>query len=820
MTPSGRPSPPRGEAWDSRGRGGLTSAEAAIWAGQRLDPGKSLYNMSLAFHIDEAVDPALLEQAFEEVGAGSDSLRTVFEFDGHRTVAVVRARTDLRFEVMELEEDPGSEDLNTVLGRIAARPFATDRALSALTLIQRPGDQSTIVLTQHHLVTDAWSMVLLFRRLGSAYRGLAAGTPVEDSFPSFSDRRTREHRLKTTPEWERARRFWAEGTPAAGTRRQAYGRAAAGTGKAERRPVTIPEPLGDRMRALLNVAPFKGLSEEQSGFTVFATALAAWMARCLDREQVSIGVPFRMRSDEAAKETNGLFVELFPLHLTVDPTDTFEELALKVKAGLTRMAAHALPGASAGVPRSAFDVVLNYLPGMEVDFGGQKTVAEWVHTGFIDPAHIVRLHVHPFGAGTNLQVDADLSTDVFGDLEAGWFRTHLTTLLDAATRDPGMEIGSPDLTTWDEVGSYVPASVRVRRPASVLEIFDAQVAARPAAAAVEDAEGSLSYEQLDGKSRRIAQKLVESGVERGALVGISLPRSADLVVAVLGVLRAGAAFVPLDPGAPLLRNRWILEDSGVGIVLSDGPSAPGTQGQGTSPPGDPARWYSLSELEGRADEEVPAVDPIAAGDPRPVSPEETAYVLYTSGSTGRPKGVEVTHGGLADYVTWAVETYAEEGPVRLPFFTSPAFDLTLTSVLVPLASGGTVVVFGQDPDEPAATTVQRIFTEGRVDVVKLTPLTSFPSPALHSRGIEGEDADPGGRRTSPLPCRPNPAPPGSRGGALQRVRAHRGHGGVYDPPLRPRGGPGPLGTDRPGRSQCHDPNHGRSLEAGSPGRRR
>ena len=506
VTPSGRPSPPGGEAWDSRGRGGLTSAEAAIWAGQRLDPGKSLYNMSLAFHIDEAVDPALLEQAFEVVGAGSDSLRTVFEFDGHRTVAVVRAPTDLRFEVMELEEDPGSEGLSTVLGRIAARPFATDRALSALTLIQRPGDQSTIVLTQHHLVTDAWSMVLLFRRLGSAYRGLAAGTPVEDSFPSFSDRRTREHRLKTTPEWERARRFWAEGTPAAATRHQAYGRAAAGTGRAERRPVTIPEPLSDRIRALLNVTPFKGLSEEQSGFTVFATALAAWMARCLDREQVSIGVPFRMRSDEAAKETNGLFVELFPLHLTVDPTDTFEELALKVKAGLTRMAAHALPGASAGVPRSAFDVVLNYLPGMEVDFGGRKTVAEWVHTGFIDPAHIVRLHVHPFGAGTNLQVDADLSSDVFGDLEAGWFRTHLTTLLDAATRDPGMEIGSPDLTTWDEVGSYVPASVRVRRPASVLEIFDAQVAARPAATAVEDAEGSLSYEQLDGKSRRIARE--------------------------------------------------------------------------------------------------------------------------------------------------------------------------------------------------------------------------------------------------------------------------------------------------------------------------
>ncbi|MDH3224056.1 MAG: amino acid adenylation domain-containing protein, partial [Gemmatimonadota bacterium] len=572
-----------------------------------------------------------------------------------------------------------------------------------VTLVRR-GENSVLVITQHHLATDAWSMTRLFHRLGGLYRELREGRPPSvQACPTFAERRAWEERLRNSPEWAESHGFWQGVSPKGSKRRHFYGKPASGRGRAVRKRLPLTAEQSDGIRRRMAQQPFRGLSDDQSGFTLFATVLAAWMYRAGDREHITVGVPVRMRPDPAARDTCGPFVELFPLEVTVEGQDTFEELAARVKAGLTRLAAHALPGSSAGVPRNAFDAVLNYVPTVALEFGGQSAVGEWIHTGFVDPAHVLRLHVHRFGSGESPTLDADLSTDVFGELESGWFSGHFRALLDAVIADPKRRVAEVSLTTWAEVATFVPERVSKRRSGNILNGFQAQVLARPDAPAVEDDKVALSYRMLDERSSRAAAGLAAAGAGRETLVGISLPRSVDFIVATLAVLRSGAAFVPLDPGAPPERNRHILADAGAEILIYGPGGQIATKGEGA------LRGMSLGELEAASEEGLQ--------EPRE---DDLAYVLYTSGSTGRPKGVEVAHGSLLDYVAWAAECYAADAQVRFPFFTSPAFDLTLTSILVPLVTGGTVVVY-PDLTEPAATTVQRVFQEGRVDTVKLTP---------------------------------------------------------------------------------------------------
>ncbi len=713
---SGRPLPVwTGESAESpAGRASLTTAEASIWAGQRLDGGMPLYNMSIAFHIDEALEPTVVQRALQSLAAERDILRTVYVFDGTRPVPIVREDVGPSLQVLEENVAGPSRSLPDALAEAAAAPLSPETELTRLTLVPGRDGTSVLILTQHHLVTDAWSMTRLFGRLGELYRTLAEGRdPAFEDVPQFAARRHLEQGLRSSPEWARAQAFWQHASPPEFAKRHFYGKPAQGRGESVRTPLPLNARQSEGIRQLVAQPPFRGLSEEQSGFTFFASILAAWMHRTGDRQRVTIGVPFRMRPDQEARETSGLFVELFPLSIKVEREDTFEDLARRVKAALLKMSVYALPGASAGVPRDAFDVVLNYIPQMELEFGGRSATAEWVHPGFVDPSHVVRLHVHGLGPGPQPNLDVDLSTDVFGPLERGWFNRHFSALMDAAVRNPDTTIGDVDITTWDEAAGFVPTSQTKVRPGSILELFQKRVDADPDAPAIEEGETVISYRALDERSRRAAAGLSDAGAKPGDLVGISIPRSADYIVAMLAVLRSGAAFVPIDPDAPAARNDHILKDAGTEIIVHSGadghgapfPSVPGRETAHESL----RRRLSLRELELAP----PRLDP---------NPDESdlAYVLYTSGSTGQPKGVEVTHGNLADYVSWAAECYGNRAAVRLPFFTSPAFDLTLTSLLVPLVTGGSVVVY-RDHGEPAATTIQRVFEENRVDVVKLTP---------------------------------------------------------------------------------------------------
>ena len=451
----------------------------------------------------------------------------------------------------------------------------------------------------------------------------------------------------------------------------------------------------------------RSLSTDLSLFHVFATILLAYLHRVGDTSRPQITVPSHNRGTATLGETMGVLIELFPLAAAVDPADTFLSLARKVARANQERLVHAVTGTSCLAPRS--EVVLNYIKGGLGPVADLPTTVSWIHSGWVDPDHALRMQVYDFDGTGEFRLDLDLGEELFGPAESDWAERHLLLLLDAFLSEPEQLVASPALTSPGELRQFVASSTRKTPDApsgvALTTLFHAHADRTPDAIAVRDGERVLTYGELQDKVRGLAVRLEGLGYGRTGRVGLCVPRSADLVVASLGALEAGATFVPLDPGIPDARARVIAADAGLSRALT------------TAALSDRVRGWGLEAVPVECRADISSSQPTPGTD---ATPHNAAYVLYTSGSTGRPKGVVTPRAALDNYVSWARYQYTGGAPTDFALFTSPAFDLTMTSLFVPLTCGGGVVVYGGDATNDAFV-VRQVFEEDAVDVVKLTP---------------------------------------------------------------------------------------------------
>ena len=687
----------------------LTAGERPIFASQALNPGEPLFNMAVAVEIEGSLDPRALEEALRRVLDGADALRTVVRTEGGVPSAEVLSRVETSLETVDVPQGArGDGTLRRLLVDRARRPLPLDGPMIDVALYRGDG-RSTLFLNQHHLIADAASVGVLYRRLSDAYRRAARGeAPDRAEEPQFMAYVHHLDRQMAAPALVRAREHWASSAPSDAGPLRFYGRTSDGRGRTRRVPVALGP---DRLRALerLTALPdFRAFSVEQSRLNVLATILSAWLARATDRSDVSIGLPFHHRTASAFRETVGLFMELCPMRLEVAPDTSFRSLAARVRAASVETMRHAVPGAGAMPGARGFGVVLNVITAELGSFAGHTATTEWLHTGFGDPAHAVRVQLHDFDGSGTPSLALDLDESVFGPEERGWVVEHVLALFDALAEDLDARPGSVALVSWEEEKAFAPRGDRVPPEAGPLAAFGARLEERPDAVAILEGAEEVTYRELSRRALGVAADLEAAGHGGSeTVVGILMDRSADQVAALLGVARAGAAWLPLDPAHPDARLTTQLRDAGVRAVLT------------TPALRDRVREWGLVPLVPRRVEDAPGVAPRAEAWADP--PEERlAYVLFTSGSTGRPKGVEVTHGALADYVAWAVRSYDRGERLRWAWFTSPAYDLTVTSILTPLASGGCIVVH-PEADDGGRLTVHEVFADPRVEAVKLTP---------------------------------------------------------------------------------------------------
>jgi len=688
----------------------LSFAQERLWFLDRLDPGGASYNLATALRLEGALDAGALERALGAVVRRHEALRTTFrEVDG----APVQVIAPFGGFVLSVEDLSGlnEEAREAAVRRRAAeetaRPF--DLAAGALfrpLLLRLAADAHVLLLTMHHIVSDEWSMGVLFRELSALYaaeRDGAAPAPAEPpvqyaDFAAWQRERLRGAVLDDQLAWWRERLADA---PALLELPTDHPRPAVRTQRGALEPFVLPAALLERLRAL-------GRGEGATLHMVLLAAFQALLSKYGGGEDVVVGTPVAVRTRREVEGLIGFFNNTLVLRTDLSGDPGFRTLIGRVREAtlgayehqdvpFEKLVAELQPERSRGhAPLFQVMFVLAdadaaglELPGVRVSgVAVERDTSKFDLTLFAAP--------HADGIRGMLEYSTDLWERATIQRMAG----HLARLLEQVAEDADVRLSRIELPDaaerarvveeWNRTDAEIPAD------RSIHGLFAEQAARTPHAPAVVHEAASLTYRELNERANRLAHHLMGLGVGPEVRVGLCLERSLDAVVSILAVLKAGGAYVPLDPAYPVERLEFMLGDSGAAVLVTQ------EKLRGLLPARAGTRVVVLEEARG-ATEAGPADDPAGGSGPR-----NLAYVIYTSGSTGVPKGVAIEHRSVAALLAWAGGVYTADELSGVLAATSFCFDLSAFELFVPLARGGTVVLVENALALPASAAADRV----------------------------------------------------------------------------------------------------------------
>jgi len=673
----------------------LSPAQQRLWFLDQLEPGNPAYNMSAAVRMTGVLNLEALERSLSEIVRRHEVLRVSFQMNGDEPVQVVGDPMPFKIPVSDLSgltnEAREAEVLHNIKEQ-AELPFDLARGplLRAMLLRIAPEEQ-VLLFTMHHIVSDGWSVDVLVRELVALYEGNVTNQPAQ--LPQLPIQYT------DFAAWQRE---WLTGEIL--NQQLLYWKDALGAATALALPTDKPRPpiksyRGKREAFRLSPHLLHKLKtvSRQHGVTLFMTLLAGLktlLSRYTNQNDLVVGTPIAGRNHPEVEPLIGFFVNTLALRSDLSGDPSFAELLVRVRE--VALAAYAnqdvpfemlveelSPERDLSRP-PLFQVMLTLqhvrdaelrLPGLECTL--LRTASE---TSKFDL--LMSLEESEEGLFGVLEY----STDLF---EAGTVQRmtrHFETLLEAATENPELRLSELPLLNADEREALI-AMCNEAGPSSdsrgcLHKVFEQKAATRPDATAVVYGSEQITYGELNRRANRLAHHLRSLGVGPDSRVGLCLERSIEMVIGLLGVLKAGAAYVPLDPQYPAQRLSFMLDDSAVAVVLTQNQIA--------------AR---LSEYTGTVifPAEVELQPGLSEANPESgVTLDNLVYVLYTSGSTGVPKGTALKHGALTNLISWQHGRSPVPEGARTLQFASLSFDVSFQEIFSTLCEGGTLVLISED----------------------------------------------------------------------------------------------------------------------------
>lgn len=700
------------------GAGGLplTAAQRGMWFAQSLDPAGPALNTAEYVEIHGPVDPALFAGALHRTVGECDALRVrlVETPDGPRQlplpVAAVGAGFPLHTADLRAEPDPDRaaaawmrSDLAVPFDLAAGPPFAQ--------ALFRVGDERWLWYQRiHHAVMDGFGYSLLARRVAEVYSALAGDTAIGPSpFGRLTELVAEDAAYRAGEDFAADRAHWNDAfadrpaVPVLADRTALFSRTFV------RRTAHLGPELSTGIRDL-------AASVRATWPDVLIAAQALYLSRATGADEVVLGVPMMGRMGSAALRVPGMVMNVLPLRVRVRPEESFRQLVRQVVLGIRSIRRHQRYRYEdirrdlglLGEGRALVGPLVNVMPfDYALTFAGAPSTPHNLSAG---PVEDLTVNIYDRADGSGLRIDYDGNPALYTEAElASHQRRFLHLLEELAAGDPQLPQALTAIATASERALSVTefnATARPLPPTTLIGPIEAQAVRTPGATALVFEGRELTYRELNARANRLARHLAGLGVGPGVLAAVAVPRSVDLVVTLLAVLKAGGAYLPLDPDYPADRLAYMLDDARPACVVTDSATRDAL----------PAELELPVVLVDRTD-----LSGYYATDPgRALTPQHPAYVIYTSGSTGRPKGVVVPHSAIDNRLRWMQGAYPLEAGDRILQKTPSGFDVSVWEFFWALRHGAALVVARPEGHKDPAY-LARVIREERVTTVHFVP---------------------------------------------------------------------------------------------------
>jgi amino acid adenylation domain-containing protein len=679
----------------------LSFAQQRLWFLAQLEPDSFFYNIFDIISFDRPLNIKALEQSLNQIVRRHEILRTTFRVVDEQPMQVIAPDLSLPLRVIDLsalaplERDEEVARLSTEEAR---RPFdLSGGPLLRATLLQPSDEEQVLMLSMHHIISDAWSLDIFSRELQMLYGAFSKGdpSPLPELPIQYADFAVWQREWMQGEALEEQMGYWVKqlaGAPSALELPTAYPRPLVPTYSGATQSHYLSESVANSLREL----------SRQEGATLFMTMLAAFnvlLHRYTHQTDILVGTPLAGRNRMETEGLIGFFVNTLVLRTDLSGDPSFRELLGRVReVSLGAYAHQDLPFEKlVEVVQPERDTSRN--PLFQVSFqlssvsssagGASREAEEAANESQVEVekgAAKFDLEVNIWESKRGLRVQMDYSTDLFDDASIARMLNHFEILLEEIVQAPNLPVSRLPmlteeerdriLTDWNDTATDYP------RYSCLPDLFESQVERTPERIAVSFAGQELTYTELNERSNQVARRLRQLGIGPEIFVGICMERSIELIVGILGILKAGGAYMPLDPQYPAQRLSYMVEDAGVSVLLTE-------QRLAEMLPADTVRVVCLdAEWESIIEESVDNLEHLAAA-------ENPAYVIYTSGSTGMPKGVVITHKAVARTVCNSNYIKFEQDD-RVAQVSNSSFDAATFEIWGALLHGAALVVVPKD----------------------------------------------------------------------------------------------------------------------------